>query len=386
MDRRTFLTAAVGAFGAATLSGHANAAASNRRTLVLVELAGGNDGLNTVIPFDDPAYAAARPRIAINRDQALHLDHRLGLHPALEPLMAGWKSRDLAVIRGVGYDRPNRSHFRSIDIWETASDSNQVLKDGWIARILKDQKRDARSVADAVVLGGKSSRIVAGDGIKAVSMTNPERFVRQARGLKPLHQRSENPALAHILSVQSQIDRAAYRLGEIAARTPEVRGRFQGRLGRQLRVAARLILAEARIPVIKVSLGGFDTHANQPGRHRNLMRQLGTNMASFRDALKQGGAWERTLVMTYSEFGRRVRQNGSGGTDHGTAAPHLMLGGRVRGGLYGAQPSLTNLDAGDMRYAVDYRRSYATAAQEWLQVSSAQTVFGAHRPLGIIRG
>jgi len=386
MDRRTFLTSAAAAMGAGALPASANAAATSRRALILVELAGGNDGLNTVIPYDDPAYKAARPRIAIDRDQALHLDQRLGLHPELEPLMAGWKARDLAVIRGVGYERPNRSHFRSIDIWETASDSNQVLEDGWIARAMKNRKRDARSVADAVVLGGKSSRVVAGDGIKAASMTNPDRFIRQARGIRSSRQQSKNPALAHILSVQSQIDRAAYRLGEIAARTRTIQGEFKGRLGQQLRVAARLILAEARIPVIKVSLGGFDTHINQNGRHRNLMRQLGRNLASFRDALKQGGAWDRTVVMTYSEFGRRVRQNGSGGTDHGTAAPLFMMGGQVRGGLYGTQPSLTNLDAGDMRFAVDYRRVYASAAQEWLALPSARTVLGRHRPLDLIRG
>lgn len=386
MDRRTLLIAAAGAMGAGALPGAAHAAAVRRRTLVLVELAGGNDGLNTVIPYDDPAYKAARPRIAIDRNQALHLDHRLAFHPALEPMMSGWKARELAVVSGVGYERPNRSHFRSIDIWETASDSNQVLEDGWIARVLKDQKRDTRSVADAVVLGGKSSRVVAGNGIKAVAMTDPDRFVRQARGMRSSNRRSRNPALAHILSVQSQIDQAAYRLGEIAARTRAVHGAFQGRLGQQLRVAARLILADARIPVIKVSLGGFDTHINQTGRHRNLMRQFGQNLGAFRDALKQGGAWDRVLVMTYSEFGRRVRQNGSGGTDHGTAAPLFMMGGRVRGGLYGAQPSLTNLDAGDMRYAVDYRRAYASAAQEWLELSSARSVLGKHRPLGLIRG
>lgn len=386
MDRRSFLTAAGGSLAFAALPASAEAATAARRTLVLVELAGGNDGLNTVVPYDDPAYAAARPRIAVQRDQVLQLDHQLGFHPQLEPLMGAWKARDLAVVRGVGYARPNRSHFRSIDIWETASDSHQVLTDGWIARVLLNRKRDPRSVADAVVLGGKSSRVVEGDGIRAVAMTNPDRFVRQARGVRANRTRARNPALGHILAVQSQIDRAAYRLGELAARTPNVRGDFPGPLGRQMRVAARLILAGARIPVIKVSLGGFDTHINQAGRHRNLMRLLGQNLAAFRGALKQGGAWDNTLVMTYSEFGRRVRQNGSGGTDHGTAAPHMLMGGRVKGGLYGVQPSLTNLEAGDLRHAVDYRRTYATAAQEWLQLPAARAVLGAHRPLGIIRG
>lgn len=351
----------------------------------MLELAGGNDGLNTVIPYEDPVYQIARPRIAIGRDQLAQLDPTLGLHPELAPLMTSWKGGDLAIIRGVGYARPNRSHFRSIDIWETASNSDQVLTDGWVARVLKGQRRDRRAVADAVVLGGKSSRAVSGAGIRAVSMTNPERFIRQARGIRSRTSRPRNPALAHILSVQAQIDRAAYRLGEVAARAPAITGGFQGALGRQLKVAARLIAADARIPVIKVSLGGFDTHINQIGRHRNLMRQLGRNLTAFRDALREAGVWDRTLVMTYSEFGRRVRQNGSGGTDHGTAAPHFLLGGKVRGGLYGAQPSLSDLEAGDMRHTVDYRRVYATAAGEWLNLPNTSSVLGPHRPLGIVR-
>ena len=296
MDRRTFLSLTGGAAAAMTAPSIAQARGSgNTRTLVLLELAGCNDGINTVILFGDPAYARSRPRIAVARDQVRQLDPHVGLHPELEPLMAAWNARDLAVVRGVGYARPNRSHFRSIDIWETASDSDRVLADGWIARAFRGQQRDPRSVADAVSLGGKSSRIMDGQGIRAVSMANPERFLRQARGLKAPRKQAANPALAHILAVQAQVDRAAYRLGALAERARQVGGAFQGPFGRQLRVAARLIIGGTRIPVIKVTLGGFDTHINQAGRHRFLMRQLGGNLAAFRKALIDGGVWRNVL-------------------------------------------------------------------------------------------
>jgi len=385
MLRRTFLAGGAAALAGGAIAPAVVAGATRGRTLVLLELAGGNDGLNTVVPYADPAYAAARPTLALRPDQVHHLDQHFGLHPELSALMAAWRDRDLAVLMGVGYDRPNRSHFRSIDIWETASDSDQVLSAGWIARLLKDSMRNTRSVADAVVLGGKSSRVVEGAGIRAVSMMNPERFVRQARGVKAARMRTRNPALAHLLSVQAQIDQAAFRMGAIVRRSPRVTGDFTGPLGRQMRVAARLILANASIPVIKVSLSGFDTHVGQPGRHRNIMRQLGRNLAAFRKALMAGGAWNNTAVLTYSEFGRRVRQNGSGGTDHGTASTHFLTGGKIRGGLVGVAPSLTDLGGGDLRHTMDYRRMYATVAQGWLGVADVSAVLGRHQPLDLVK-
>ncbi len=354
------------------------------RTLVLVELAGGNDGLNTVVPYADPVYQRLRPGIAIKRETVVQLDERLGLHPSLAPLGAAWKAGDLAIVQGVGYENPNRSHFRSIDIWDTASGSNRFLTEGWVARVIGASRRQAERLADAVVLGGGSGP-VSGSGLRAIAMADPQRFLRQAQGMKVAEARPANPALAHLIKVQHEIQDTAKELRLVLARAPEVRAAFPaGPFGQQLRVAARLIAAKAVVPVVKLALGGFDTHANQPGPHANLLRQLGEGLAALRTALAETGRWNDVLVMTYSEFGRRVAQNGSNGTDHGTAAPHFVLGGKVKGGFHGPAPDLTRLADGDLKHAIDYRSLYATAAQTWWGFARTGA-FAGHAPLPILK-
>jgi uncharacterized protein (DUF1501 family) len=392
MRRRDFL-ATGSALAAVTLlspSAFAQARAAGwrpERTLVLIELAGGNDGLNTVVPYADPAYQRLRPGIAIKRDAVIRLDEKLGLHPALAPLADAWKARELAIVQGVGYENPNRSHFRSIDIWDTGSGSNRFLAEGWVARLLgparRNKERVADRLADAVVLGGGTGP-VTGAGLRAVSMPDPQRFLRQAQDMKAVEARPANPALAHVIQVQREIQDTAKELREVLARAPEVRGEFpNGPLAQQLRVAARLINARAVVPVIKLALGGFDTHANQPGQHANLLRQLGEGLAAFRKALAEAGRWNDVLVMTYSEFGRRAAQNGSNGTDHGTAAPHFVVGAKVKGGLFGPAPNLADLVDGDVRHAIDYRSLYATAARGWWGFARTSAL-GDHPPLPIL--
>jgi uncharacterized protein (DUF1501 family) len=354
------------------------------RTLVLVELKGGNDGLNTVVPYADPAYYEARPRLAVPADKVLKLDRALGLHPALTPLMPLWSGREMAIALGVGYPQPNRSHFRSIEIWETASKSDQILESGWIDDSLPPAQGTARP-ADGVVLGGRSLGPVSGRNLRAVILDRPERFLRQAGRMKPMPSRADNPALAHILKVRDETlgASAALRNILIAAGTPE--GEFpRGRFGRALAVATKLILAGTGIPVLHVSLRGFDTHTNQIRRHERLMGRLGTGLAAFQGVLKRAGAWDRVMVMTYSEFGRRAAENGSGGTDHGTAAPHFILGGSVRGGFYGRQPSLADLAAGDLRYNLDFRSLYATVRTRWWREPLRSSRLAGFRPMDFL--
>jgi len=354
------------------------------RTLVLIELAGGNDGLNTVVPYADPNYQRLRPAIGIKREVVIQLDERLGLHPSLAPLNDAWKAGELAVVQGVGYENPNRSHFRSIDIWDTASGSNRFIADGWVARVIGSSRRAAERLADAVVLGGGAGP-VTGAGFRAVSMPDPQRFLRQAEGMQAAEARPANPALAHVMKVQREIQDTAKELREVLARAPEIRGEFpNGPLAQQLRIAARLINARAVVPVVKLALGGFDTHANQPGQHANLLRQLGEGLAAFRKALVDAGRWNDVLVMTYSEFGRRAAQNGSNGTDHGTAAPHFALGAKVKGGLFGPAPDLANLVNGDIKHAIDYRSLYATAAQGWWGFGRSSAL-GDFAPLPLLK-
>lgn len=380
MDRRKFLSAGAAALAAGMLPGavFAQGAEGYRRLLILVELKGGNDGLNTVVPYADPAYAALRPRIAIRRDDVLQLDERSGLHPALAPLMPLWQARELAVVQGVGYARPNLSHFRSIEIWDTGSKSDEYLHEGWLARAFAAQPAPAGFAADGVVVGSNDLGPLAGGGARAIALSDTEQFLRQAR-LVSTHKRSGNAALAHILKVEGHIVEAASRLdpniANIAFRTEFPRNPF----GNAVRTAAQLAANRAGVGAIRLTLNGFDTHQNQPAQHQRLLGELAAGLAALHSALAEIDRWSSTLVMTYAEFGRRPRENNSGGTDHGTAAACFVTGGRVRGGLYGASPALDRLEGGNLAHALDFRSLYATALERWWSVP-AKLVLAARYP------
>ena len=335
------------------------------RVLVLVELQGGNDGLNTVVPYRDSRYYELRPRLAIARDKVLPLSDQIGFNPALEPLMSAWQSKELALILGVGYPQPNRSHFRSIEIWETASDSEETLQQGWLARLFAQTPPPADYTAHGVVLGGAAGPLM-GDASHIV-VQNAEQFVQQGKRLTASQTVSHNAALDHMLRVQQETIHAASTLQDRLAATPTLEKEFpKTPIGQQLATAARLLGARVPVVAIKVSHGGFDTHVNQRGTHDRLLGELATSLAAFREAVVKQNRWNEVLVLTYSEFGRRAGENGSNGTDHGTAAPHFALGGRVRGGFYGQQPSLTQLSEGDLIHRVDFRSVYATVGKRFL--------------------
>jgi uncharacterized protein (DUF1501 family) len=337
------------------------------------------------VPYADRSYAQLRPNLAIAREQLVQLDERLGLHANAKGLAEAWQARELAIVQNVGYPLPNRSHFRSSDIWHTGSGSERVSTEGWIAQLFSSVPRPRGLVADALVLGGAAGA-AHGGSIRTVSVPDPARFLRQAQDMEAEARLQANPALAHLARVSEQVQETARELKELLAKAPEVSGEFPNTaFGIQLRTAARLLNAGAKAPLFKVELAGFDTHANQKQRHDKLMRQLGEGLQAFRRAMIASGQWERVLVMTYSEFGRRVAENGTGGTDHGTAAPHMLLGGRVKGGLYGAPPRLDDLDEGDLKYAIDYRSLYATAAEGWWSLPHNAAVLGAHKALPVVR-
>ena len=384
MDRRGFLSGA----GAVTISAWLPRAAfaqrpgtSYNRLLVLVELKGGNDGLNTVVPYADPAYARLRPRLAVARDQVLQLGQEAGLHPSLEPLMPLWRNRELAVVQGVGYPGANLSHFRSIDIWDTASASTEYLTDGWLARAFAATPVPASFAADAVVVGGAEMGPLRG-GARAIALANPEQFLRQARYAAPAGQ-AGNAALQHILRVEENVAQAAARLsGNRAFATEFPPHPF----GNAVRIASQLVAGDAGIAAVKIALGGFDTHSGQPARHAQLLKAFGEGMAALRSALVELGRWDTSLVMTYSEFGRRPRENLSSGTDHGTAGAHFVLGGRVSGGMYGQPPALSRLDGnGNLPFAVDFRDLYATVLERWWGVDSTRALRGRFTPLDVVR-
>lgn len=382
IDRRAFLKlASVAPFAGLHGLSRAAAATEVRKLLVLVELRGGNDGLNTVIPYDDPEYARLRPRLAIARDQVVQLTPRAGLHPSLEKLRAIWDAKELAIVQGVGYPQPNLSHFRSIEIWDTASKSDEYLDAGWLARAFTLSPSPSTFAADGVVVGPGAMGPLAGGSVRAIALSNPEQFLRNTRLAKGGGE-STNPALAHILRIERDVLLSAERLHvgrKLAAEFPA------GAFGNAVNTAAQLAANEAGIAVVRVSLGSFDTHANQLGVHANLLRQLGDGLAALRQALVEVDRWRSTVIATYAEFGRRPRENQSGGTDHGTSSAHLVLGGAVKGGLYGAPPSLDRLDGnGNLPFAVDFRSYYATFLERWWGIDSAPVMAGKFKPIDFI--
>lgn len=336
------------------------------RYVVLIELAGGNDGLNTVVPFRDPAYRQLRPGLALPEETLQPLGERAGelaFHPALAPLLPSWRAGDMAVVCGVGYAGQNRSHFRSIDIWETASDAKQVLRAGWLARVLAEPLPGCAEprnpfLADGVVLGETRSGPLRGSA-RVLAMRDTAAFLSQSAGAEANGGAPSGADGEAWLEARRVVGAAAAFLRDHPVPPPS--GYPDTAIGRQLAAAAELMRRGLPVPFIKTTHRGFDTHVRQAAEHGRLLAELAEAVAAFRRELRDAGLWDRTLALTYSEFGRRAAENGSEGTDHGAASVLMAWGGRVRGGVHGSYPSLTALDNGDLVFAVDYREVWAGA-------------------------
>ncbi|MBS0321791.1 MAG: DUF1501 domain-containing protein [Proteobacteria bacterium] len=344
-----------------------------RNLIVLIELKGGNDGLNTLVPYADPTYYALRPKLAIARDQVVQLSDRAGLHPALAPLAPLWKERRLAVLQGVGYPAPNLSHFRSIEIWDTASASNQYLSEGWLTRGFDIAPPPKAFAADGVIIGSAEMGPLAGGGTRAVALSDTDQFVKRAK-LARTESASGNAALEHILKVEGDIVQAAARLqGSHEFRTAFPKNGF----GNAIRTASQVIANPAGVAAIRITLNGFDTHTGQLATQQRLFAELADGLVALRGALDEIDRWNSTLILTYAEFGRRPKENLSGGTDHGTANVHFALGGRVNGGFYGEAPNLDRLSGdGNPAHALDFRSVYATALDRWWGIDSTRALRG----------
>lgn len=353
-----------------------------RNLLVLIELKGGNDGLNTVAPYANAEYYKLRPKLAIPREQVLQLDERCGLHPAMKALMPLWQASEMAIVQGVGYPDPNLSHFRSIEIWDTASNSREYLQQGWLSRTFAASPPPRAYAADGIVLGSEEMGPLGGGDTRAIVLSNPQQFLRQARQENMPEGRAENAALSHLLKVESDIRQAASHLRLDAP----LRAEFpKSGFGNSLKTACQVLAGNSGIAVARITHGGFDTHSNQPGTQARLLTELADGLAAFKAALVELGRWNSTLIMTYAEFGRRPQENQSNGTDHGTASAHFMLGGRVKGGLYGKPPQLDRLDNGNLVYGVDFREIYATALESWWGLPSRGVLNGRFKPLDVVK-
>ena len=385
MNRRNFLSTC-GAFGASFttyLPAFAQSLSPNyKKLLVLVELKGANDGLNTVIPYADPAYATLRPNIAIKRDQVLQLNDAMGLHPALEPLMPLWKDKQLAIVNGIGYPQPNLSHFRSIEIWDTASRSDEYKSEGWLTRLFNAQPTPSNYAADGIIVGSSDLGPLNG-GARAVALQSVDAYLRQAKLADP-HGRARNAALQHILKVEQDVTQSAQGIApQFNLRTEFPNSAF----GNAVKTAMHVVAGSPGVAVVRVTLGGFDTHNGQLGTHQNLLKQLADGLVALKAALIETNHWNDSLILTYCEFGRRAKENLSNGTDHGTANAQFAMGGAVKGGLYGAMPSLTNLNSdGNVTHTVDYRSYYAAALAQWgVGARDAENILGGKfAPIGFV--
>ncbi len=381
LSRRRFMTA-LGAGAASlpliTLPGFvqaASAAPPKGNILVLVELAGGNDGLNTVVPISNPAYRALRPQIGIQRRKTLDLGRDAGLHPSMRGVAKLWERGEVQIVEGVGYPNPNRSHFRSIEIWNAGLGADTVTREGWVASAFGQTAQNPTLDADGLVLGGEMGPL---NGQGRFSAMRSEEMLAETLQYLPGMQHAVRPAsdrspLDHVLATYQSAHVTGEAITAKLAASQSRRWRFpETGLGEQLRTAARLLDAGVEVPVLKVVQDGYDTHDAQPEQHAMLLQELSDAITAFSTAMREIGIWDQVTVLTYSEFGRTARENGSGGTDHGTAAPVFAIGGNIKGGLTGKPPSLDKLVDGDLAHTTDYRQIYSAVLRDLWGISAPQ--------------
>src|SRR5579862_8420359 len=360
------------------------------RILVVVELTGGNDGLDTVAPYSNDAYLKARPTLGLKANQVLKLDDNFGLHPRLGGLKAIWDDGRVALVQGCGYPNPDRSHFSSMEYWHTAT-PYQAQTTGWVGRFADADWPDGKPNT-IINIAVKQSLAVQAKKHSPVVFNNPDGFVRagdkvQAAAYRQLIEQTDtgNSTLDFLTAVSKNASDSSVRVREAVGsyQTPVAYGSTP--LALDLRKVAALIKAGFPTRVYYVSLSGFDTHASQAGGRNYLLRGLGEALHGFQVDLKRIGRENDVAMMMFSEFGRRVEENASQGTDHGTAGPMFVMGRKVKPGLYGKHPSLTDLDSnGDLKMTTDFRRVYATMIDEWMGYKDTKSILkGDYQTLGI---
>jgi|ERR1051326_2732025 uncharacterized protein (DUF1501 family) len=384
--------------------------------LVILQMAGGNDGLNTVVPYSNDHYHRARPKIGLSENRVLKVSDDIGLHESLTGFKDLYDAGHLSVIQGVGYPNPNRSHFRSTEIWQTAADSDKIESSGWLGRYF-DNTCSGCDPTIAVNIGRQMPQAFQAKHPVGVSLENPQnyRFISHEKGKsgemteesyrklnEPDSEMAEDSGgtisaihgpIQSGGSVLDFLERTALdaqvssdKIRTIASRVENQAIYPSSQLANSLKLVAKLIGGGLPTRVFYVSQGGYDTHTNQVGAHERLLKELGDSVKSFVADLKAQGNLSRVLVMTFSEFGRRVAENASSGTDHGAAAPMFVIGNKIKAGLLGEYPSLapSDLFQGDLKYNVDFRSVYAAVLEGWLKTKSAPILGRQFTPLEII--
>lgn len=368
-----------------------------QRTLVMVQLGGGDDGLNLLAPYSNGLYYDLRPKVAIAQSDVLQLDSQFGLHPSVKAFKRLYDDGKLAMIQGVGYPSPSRSHFRSMDIWHTArTDAN--ADQGWLGAFMAEVYKVGDSPFQCVNIGNNIPKAMLSPHAPAAAVQDANTFQFLAdrklpTGKDPLLKTfgqiyakpgRKLPTMELVAQGWDATTRGVEALGAASEKYQPSTPYPQNPFSKALQNVAQMIAANLGTRVFYVSLGGFDTHSNQKPAHANLLTTVSEGLAAFQKDLEQMGKADGVLILGFSEFGRRVRENGSGGTDHGAAGPMFAIGNPVTAGLYGEAPSLTNLDDGDLRHTVDFRSVYATVLENWFKVPSQAILGGNYERLGFL--
>lgn len=389
--------------GGDSVFGQASTQSESNNLLVVIQLNGGNDGLNTVIPYSNGLYYDARPSLNIAQKDVLPLNNELGLHPKLANLKKFYDGGKVAIINGVGYPNSSRSHFRGTDIWMSAN-PDKIERTGWLGRFLDESIARFHNVkTPAANIGGVLPLTLRGTKVVVPSIVNLQSFQLQtdskyaqdrANRLQLFTQLNSQPFdasvyLAYIAQTGLGAHQSAEELQQAVKKYKSAVQYPTDPFSQGLKLIAQIIAGGIGTQIMHVAIGGFDTHASQnqekPVSHPMLLERVNAGISVFYQDLVQMGVANDVLIMTFSEFGRRVRENGSQGTDHGTAAPLFVLGNRVKGGLYGEYPSLSKLDSvGDLIYTVDFRSVYATLLDDWLKADSKSILRGSYENLGFV--
>ena len=350
------------------------------RSLVVIQLTGGNDGLNTVVPYSNPIYKSARPVLAHDPVKVLPLTDAIGLSPVMTGMKTLYDQGRLAIVQGAGYPNPNHSHFRSMEIWQTA-EPEKLGTEGWVGRYLDAIRSGRTSPLTGINIGNEASEALTNahaavpsiQGLANFGVVFPGNAEGQARtaALRQVQMGDSNTPYGKFfqqtaVETYDSADKITVGIKQYHSTVQYPSSAF----GKGMQEIAQLIAANLGTRVYYISTGGFDTHAQQIRRHNQLWQDVSDTLLAFQTDLEQMGAGDHVLTLAFSEFGRRVHENANGGTDHGTASEMFLLGKPVKGGLYGEYPSLANLEAGDLKYTTDFRAVYATVLDRWLGTNS----------------
>jgi len=344
---------------------------AGNKVIVVIQFSGGNDGLNTVIPVRNDIYFRERPVLGIAKDKALLLTDETGLNPALEAFKGLYDDGSLAILNSVGYPNPDRSHFRSMDIWHSASNSNEYINTGWVGRYLDAQCKGCDKPTQAVEIDDVLSLALKGEHNKGLAFKDPKRLYNISNGnfIKDVNGDHKNgeETIDYLYKTMSETLSSAEYIYKQSRVHPTDQVYPNSELGKDLKTIASLIFSDINTKVYYVSLGSFDTHVNQDNQQKRLFTELNDAVKAFTTDLKKNNRFEDVLMMTFSEFGRRVSQNASGGTDHGTANNMFFIsGGLKEKGVLNAMPDLGDLNEGDLKHTIDFKNVYATVLNKWL--------------------